>query len=97
MVGAAKKETLSIGEHLTIADVHDRHEEWRALLNSEKDLVVDASEVSTIDTAGLQLLLVLKRSVESRDRTFVWGNTCEELKAVAALVDLDKEMELIDE
>lgn len=96
-MGAAKKETLSVGEHLTIADVHDRQEEWQPLLDSKKDIVVDAGAVTTIDTAGLQLLLVLKRSIESRDRAFIWKETSEELSAVAALVDLDREMELIDE
>lgn len=86
--------TVSLGERLTIADVHDRQKDWQDLLDGEKDVVVNAADAASIDTAGLQLLLVLKRSLASRSRNLAWGDVNEEVYRVAARIDLQKDLGL---
>lgn len=88
------KATISLGERLTIADVHDRQKDWQDVLDGDQDVTVNAGDAASVDTAGLQLLLVLKRSLESRSRTFAWGEVNEEIHRVAARVDLQKELGL---
>lgn len=89
--------TVDLGDQLNIANVHDRHLAWRDLVASDADLVIDGGALEKIDSAGLQLLLVLKRTVEQTSRKFIWGRVSEELAMVADLVDLSAELELNNE
>lgn len=86
--------TVDLGEQLNIANVHDRHLAWRDIVASEADLSVNGGELEKVDSAGLQLLLVLKRATEQASRKFRWASVSDELMQVAALVDLSRELEL---
>lgn len=51
-------------ENLTISEVRDATEALCALVRSEGDIEIDLRPVEDIDTAGVQLLVALRRSVE---------------------------------
>lgn len=52
---------LAVGEPMTIYQAPTQKERLLAALDAGPELEVDLSLVSEIDTAGLQLLIVLKR------------------------------------
>ncbi len=52
----SSEEILSFGTSLTIADVESLYKQLKTLLKSEATVVIDAHEISSVDTAALQLL-----------------------------------------
>lgn len=87
---------LDLGEQLAIGNVHECHLQWRDAANAEDDICIDAGRLHNVDTAGLQLLLVLKRNVEARGRRFSWLEVSPELTQVAVLVGLQHALDLAD-
>jgi anti-anti-sigma factor len=54
-------QSLTIENDLTIFTVIDKKSSLLAFLNTGSDLEVDLSQVEEIDTAGLQVLILIKR------------------------------------
>lgn len=54
-------QTLTIENDLTIFTVIEKKTSLLAFLNTGSDLEVDLSQVEEIDTAGLQVLILIKR------------------------------------
>ena len=54
-------QTLTIENDLTIFTVIEKKTSLLAFLNAGSDLEVDLSQVEEIDTAGLQVLILIKR------------------------------------
>lgn len=88
---------LDLGEQVTISNVHDCHLAWRTAMNAVGDVIIDASRLASVDTAGLQLLLVLKHSLAAASRRIEWHMPSAELLEVARLVGLDAPLELADD
>lgn len=64
----AKTVTISVTGDLTVAYVAEHRDAFAARLTDGAEHVVDLSAVDELDTAGLQLLLVLTREIERRGR-----------------------------
>ena len=54
-------ETLELINELTIFTAAEQKDQLIAFLNTGNDLEINLAKVSEIDTAGLQLLILLKR------------------------------------
>lgn len=87
---------LDLGEQLTIGNVHECHLDWRDIVGGSGGVLVNAVRLTNVDTAGLQLLLVLKRTLAQTSRSLEWRNPSSELIEVARLTGLDVELELTD-
>ncbi|WP_070965170.1 STAS domain-containing protein [Vibrio sonorensis] len=61
-----EEQTYMLPEELSIYEVTDVYQELRVLLESEQKLVLDASAVEEIDSAGIQLLVWFSRWAENR-------------------------------
>lgn len=61
MIFKTPMQTLTIENDLTIFTVIDKKTSLLAFLNKGSDLEVDLSQVEEIDTAGLQVLILIKR------------------------------------
>jgi len=59
-------------------------------LLQEKDLLLDLSKVSEIDTAGIQLLFVLKKYIDDNQNTFVIEKTASCIDNVLTQLNLLK-------
>ena len=57
---------LAISGDLTIYNAMEKKEQLMAALDRVDNLEVDLSEVKTVDAAGLQLLMLLKREAAAR-------------------------------
>lgn len=91
MASSKKKgavEKLAIEGELTIYTAAELKERIGSLL--EKDVIeIDLSEVSEIDTAGLQLLLLAQRECVKREKKIVFDNPSEAVIACWKMCGLE--------
>ncbi len=59
---------------MTIYNAVPLKQELVGLLGRSGDLELDLSGITDIDTAGVQLLMLLKRECAARDRSFILSN-----------------------
>jgi anti-sigma B factor antagonist len=74
-MGAAKKKASTkfvVEGELTIYTAAETREKFAALLQTEQPIEIDLSQVSEIDTAGLQLLLLARREASAREKTLTF-------------------------
>lgn len=55
-----------LGPSLTIYEVGTLYPQWQSWLDSASTLILDLSAVESIDAAGAQLLVLLKRECQQR-------------------------------
>lgn len=79
---------VELPEALTIGDLRGLQERLLGLLNARRELTLDGHPVTTIDTAGLQLLAVLCLDAAARGVAVRWCGTSLELAAGAELLGL---------
>jgi len=72
-------EHLVLGDDISIIHVAELKQDWLALIDSNKNITIDAQQVEDIDTAGLQLLLSFVKTVRSSGRQVHWSMPSETL------------------
>ena len=82
---------IKLPESLTIHHIEDHFNTLSNLFNeSEDEIIIEASAVETIDTAGLQALLALIKSTEDNNKSVTWQNTSETLSTSAEKIGLSQ-------
>lgn len=67
---------IKLPENLTIHHIDNHFNELNKLFDeSEDEIKIEASAVETIDSAGLQTLLILIKNSLDNDKTISWENT----------------------
>lgn len=79
---------LILPEALIIGDLAALQARLLGVLKARRALALDGRSVTTIDTAGLQLLAVLCRDAAARGIAVRWCGASLELTAAAALLGL---------
>jgi phospholipid transport system transporter-binding protein len=69
--------------HLTIRQVEQIHRQCEEALKGAGNLRINASDVSKVDTAGLQLLMALKLEMDSQHSAIEWIAISDELRGAA--------------
>jgi ABC-type transporter Mla MlaB component len=75
---------------VNIAKVEALHHEMEGLLERAMPTVINAAEVSRVDTAALQLFTSFINTMNSAGVSVSWEEVSEELIAAAMLAGLDK-------
>ena len=77
-------QTLCLAKDLTIYHALEQKQELLDALNSADDLELDLSQVGEIDTAGLQLLILLKKEAQRAGKSVrIVGHS----QAVSSVID----------
>ena len=63
---------LKLPSELTISQVEALHTELQTQLQSNSDVCLDISDVTKADTACVQLLCALQKSLQLGDHAIVW-------------------------
>lgn len=80
---------VELGESLDISRVQAARDSWReALASGARVIRVEVSQLKTIDTAGLQLLISLRRSMARTGGHVVFVGNSEALRRAAEVVGL---------
>lgn len=85
---------LDGGEALDLAHAARLHAEFRQALAHKKPLRLNLSRVQVADTAGVQLLLALRRAAEKNGITATWEAPTRELCAAASQLGLGEALGL---
>jgi anti-anti-sigma factor len=81
-------ESIRLAGELTIFNVSEMWRSMLQLLNGTEEIEIDLHGVSEIDTAGIQLLMLLKMAVEKRGRSARFVNHSKEVLDGIELFDL---------
>jgi anti-sigma B factor antagonist len=80
-----------LAPQLNVAHAAALREQWLAVLPAlAEDPCLDGSEVQAIDSAGIQLLLALRRSLRERGAEMQVRNPSPALREACALLGLDE-------
>lgn len=83
------EELIFLGPSLDAASVARCREEWLKLpLHESHSIQVDVDKLTKIDTAGLQLLLALKKDTAARGKKFSFRGASEALQNQAEILGL---------
>ena len=86
--------TVSCGEVLDIARVSEFYTELTMILNEEKPIEIDASQLERVDISGIQVLLAFYQKVKSSGFDISWSNPSESILRSAKLVGLQEQLGL---
>ncbi|MGZ4959223.1 MAG: STAS domain-containing protein [Methylomonas sp.] len=81
-------QTLAIKEEMTIFTAGEQKTLLLAFLDSGDDLEIDLANVVDIDSAGLQLLILIKREAAQRGKTLRFIMHSKEVLALLELANL---------
>lgn len=87
MAGATEN-SIQLPSHLTIRQIEQVYRQCEEALKGTANLRVDASEVSKVDTAGLQLLAALKTEMDQQHSAIEWISVTDELRHAARFMGL---------
>lgn len=85
---------IDIGDALVLAHAARLHAEFEQALAQKKPLRLNLSRVQVADTAGVQLLLALRRDAEKRGIAASWEAPTQALCAAASQLGLSEALEL---
>jgi ABC-type transporter Mla MlaB component len=87
--GEDRSLTLVLRGDLTIYQAGQLYETALALLEHEADVMVSCREVVQLDTAILQILLVLQRELQSRSRSLRFSDVSREVRGLLELAGVN--------
>ncbi|WP_028486278.1 STAS domain-containing protein [Thiomicrorhabdus chilensis] len=88
-------DTITLPESLTIHTIDSTYTELnQAFLNTGDNIVLNAQAIETIDTSGLQALLMLIESARKNQKSIEWQNANELLKTSAEKIGLAQALQL---
>lgn len=87
--------TINLPENLTIHHIEAQLGDLRLASQADADtFTIDASNVETIDTSGLQLLLALVKKLQASNKTIQWASPSELLTTSASKLGLTEKLML---
>lgn len=90
----SKSLTVELPANLTIAGVEKLHQELETVAQQDKAVVIDASQVTKADTAGVQLICALVLDLAKHNLAFSWGGISEAFQRAVHLLGLESKMGL---
>lgn len=88
-------DTITLPESLTIHTIDNTYTELnQAVLNAGDNIILNAQDIETIDTSGLQALLMIIESAKTNQKSIEWQNTNELLKTSAEKIGLTQALQL---
>lgn len=89
--------TFNLEGVLNIARVESLHTELEELEKNAVSINLNANDVTRVDTAVLQLLVALFRSLSARELEVKWLGLSDEFRASAKLLGLETALKLNEE
>ena len=85
---------LKLDNILGISDIHELHKTLHGILNKESDILIDASEVQSVDTAVLQLLTAFCLKMNRNGYNIKWKNPTQTFIDRCCLLNLEELLKL---
>lgn len=88
----AESTSFSCGDALDISHAAALHSRLERALQKANIIELKADSVEKIDTAGLQLILSIKKELENSGGSIVWKKPSEKLLSAAKLLGLYQQL-----
>lgn len=85
---------LKLDNILGISDIHELHKTLHGILNKESDILIDASDVQSVDTAVLQLLTAFCLKLDRNGYNIKWKNPTQTFIDRCCLLNLEELLKL---
>lgn len=85
---------IDCGERLSIEQVETLYANAEQALATAGDISLAAGQVQYCDTAGLQLLLALQKTLEKTGHNLHWQGVSESVREISAYLGLTNELNL---
>jgi anti-anti-sigma regulatory factor len=89
---AAVAQDYNPGAALTIQNAGLVRDDLLTLLAGSGDVRINCAELAAVDTAGLQVLLAFRRSLEAGGRNLIWSGRSQPLLDMARLLGLQDQL-----
>ena len=86
--------TLKLPAQMIINHVEDIQAQFNDIMDSGDEVVIDISDVEKADTACLQLLCVVQKSLTGIGQTISWKGSSEALVSTAKLIGVKEFLNL---
>lgn len=86
----SSSDLLSMGSELTIKNIAEFKEQVGVSLANDRDIKLDPSDLQKIDTAGLQLLYSLHKSLGNRGQGLQWASKNPVINSAASILGLNE-------
>lgn len=91
-----RKDALQLQEELTIADCDDYYQQLVSRIEQGGDIILDGSAVTRIDTAFIQLLYLVQRTLMETDSSLQWQAISPAIDNSVRLLGLSEQLALVD-
>jgi anti-anti-sigma factor len=81
---------------LNIYTAMENQKTFISYLKDNKNIILDLSNVNEFDTAGLQIILALKKQLNSIGKNLYLRSCSEIVKSVLKILFLNKELEMVE-
>ena len=85
---------IELDNVVDIASVSNLYKKLLAASISDAPIILQASSIERIDTAGLQLLAGFIRELDSSNHSFTWENPSEKFSRAVHYLGLEKPLQL---
>lgn len=82
------KTTITVGSDLSIYSASQIFTELKQKIDFDKDIEIDLQKVEEIDTAGVQMLLILDKTLTHHQKTLVLTHTSAAVESILAMFNL---------
>lgn len=86
--------TVILGSTLSIQNIGELVDQLTAVVGANGPITITAEEVTSVDTAGLQVLVAFSNSMRAQSRVVHWQDKTGVLREFAELADLDGCLEI---
>ncbi len=87
---ATGSRVIHVGDSLTISDASRLYKLLREAVDTEPALAVDVSQVTAVDTAGVQLLFAVAQAMVNRGRPFHINGRSAALNDAVTLLGMEE-------
>ena len=86
--------TVKLPTQIIINHVEELQSQFNEIMDSGDEIVIDISDVEKADTACLQLLCVVQKSLNSIGQQITWRGTSEALVSTAKIIGVNEFLNL---
>ena len=83
-------ETLELTPSLTLSEVRQLQSDWSSYVALDQDVCIDLSNVSQIDSSGMQLLLCFVKAKQDQGKKVYWQGQSDQFQEVAEMLNMQE-------
>ncbi|VAW80360.1 hypothetical protein MNBD_GAMMA15-1402 [hydrothermal vent metagenome] len=90
------EDAVQLPAELTIAQSGEFYQKFETLIEQGKNITLDAGVVTRIDTAFIQLLFQVQRTLAETSHGLQWVNTSETIRRSVELLGMSEQLNLAE-